>query len=527
MDTSISKRVRATLSNTWRKMVDRCENPESRDYKNYGGRGIRVWEGWLRPGTGKAEYIRYISESLPRPSGLTLEEALSGRGTARLTIDRIDNDDGYRPGNLRLATALEQSANQRRTIYVEIDGSRVPRTHAARRFGVDSRTAAHRARLGYSDSDAIRLGTGGRTAEVRRRRDELILAMIAGGDLFVDADGFIFVRDGDGWYLPPLATTGTGRYLGVSITVPARYSDALSGGAQQRGRRYRSTFQHARVVALFHLPRPADGQYYEVDHVNMDGLDDRPSNLRWRRPRDHRADAHKERPIAQRSAPDYAGTNAQANALKSLIAAQHATRPRATVLEEVPLPENLARDAVAKLVALVKADARHSKSLWTDPRYEALLPNVLAAAGNKALQLGGGLVECWPQTGGPPYVTHVTCLGSSSRVHFGCAKCGRQAFHHPTEIRNRVRYADTPCTSCAALDLVAPDLASLIAADPNTGFKSHPSRIAAGTNQYAYFRCRHTGCQNIVRRRVKSLTGRGELPVCTEHRRRGDNFNVG
>jgi hypothetical protein len=64
----------------------------------------------------------------------------------------------------------------------------------------------------------------------------------------------------------------------------------------------------------------------------------------------------------------------------------------------------------------------------------------------------------------------------------------------------------------------------MIVADPVTGRKPHPSRIPAGTNNFVFFHCREEGCPNIVRRKVKSLVSRGELPTCTEHRRRGDNF---
>ena len=75
-------------------MVSRCENPKNRDYKNYGARGIRVWRGWLTPGEGMANFISYVTSSLPAPSGMTLEAALTGRGASRLTLDRVDNDGG-------------------------------------------------------------------------------------------------------------------------------------------------------------------------------------------------------------------------------------------------------------------------------------------------------------------------------------------------------------------------------------------------------------------------------------------------
>lgn len=524
MSTKVSRRVWTTLANCWRKMVSRCENPNNRDYKNYGARGIRVWPGWLTPGVGMANFIHYVTSSLPLPQGMTLEAALTGRGAGRLTLDRVDNDAGYRPGNLRLATPLQQSANQRRSVYVEIDGLKLPRSHAARRFGVDSRTAAQRVRLGYSDVEAVTLGAGGRTSEVRRVRDQLILAMIKGGDLVVNGKGFVFVRDADGWYLPPLAMSGAGRYLGVSITVPRKYLEQLSEAERRGDQRYRSVFQHARVVALFHHPLPGDGQYYEVDHVNMDGFDDRPENLQWKLPGDHRSDAHEDRPRSSGDRVEYTSADEQANALRALITVELATRAVSYTVNEPPLPANLPANEVAELVALARADQDYPTSIWIDPRYEALLPLLLSAAANKPGPLGGVLVECWPQVGGPAFMAYVVDLRPSNRVHFGCPKCGRQAFPQPTEIRNRVRYANTRCASCQALDTASPALAAMVAADPATGRKPHPSRISAGTNDFVYFRCREEGCPAVVCRRVKSLVSRGELPTCTEHRRRGNNF---
>lgn len=524
MATKISKRVRTILANCWRKMVSRCENPNNRDYKNYGARGIRVWRGWLTPGVGMANFIHYVTDSLPLPQGMTLETALTGRGSGRLTLDRVDNDAGYRPGNLRLATPLQQSANQRRSVYVEVGGSKLPRTHAARRFGVDSRTAAQRVRLGYSDVEAVTLAAGGRTAEVRRQRDQVILAMIKGGDLVVDAKGFVFVRDTDGWHLPPLAISGARRYLGVSITVPRKYLDQLPDAERGRDQGYRSAFQHARVVALFHHPLPEYGKYYEVDHVNINGFDDRPENLQWKLPSNHRSDAHKDRPRSSDDAVDYTSSDEQANALRALIAVQCGTRAVSNAVDEPPLPVNLPADKVAELVALVKADPDYPASIWVDPRYEALLPLVLSATANKPGPFGGVVVECWPQVGGPAITAYVVALRTGNRVYFGCPKCGRQAFARPTEIRNRVRYPQHQCESCGALDIVSPDVAAMIVADPITGHKPHPSRISTGSNRKVYFRCREDGCPIPVQRTVKSMVNRPEVRVCAHHRRRGNNF---
>lgn len=85
------------LYHAWSSMLKRCENPKSKDYPNYGGRGITVCTEWHDPST----FIAYVEHTIgSRPDGLTL--------------DRIDSDRGYEPGNLRWADAVTQRRNQRR-----------------------------------------------------------------------------------------------------------------------------------------------------------------------------------------------------------------------------------------------------------------------------------------------------------------------------------------------------------------------------------------------------------------------------
>lgn len=80
----------------WANMKDRCENENNRDYRLYGGRGITLHTEWSINFWEYAEYVR----NLPRPEG-------------RVSLDRIDNNRGYMPGNLRWATPSEQMENSR------------------------------------------------------------------------------------------------------------------------------------------------------------------------------------------------------------------------------------------------------------------------------------------------------------------------------------------------------------------------------------------------------------------------------
>lgn len=80
--------------NVWHGMRQRCFNPAHESYKHYGGRGITVCDRWDNSMAAFAEDIG------PRPS-------------MQHSLDRINNDGNYEPGNCRWATKSEQRRNQR------------------------------------------------------------------------------------------------------------------------------------------------------------------------------------------------------------------------------------------------------------------------------------------------------------------------------------------------------------------------------------------------------------------------------
>src|SRR5262249_28277246 len=88
------------LYRSWGEMKDRCLNPQNKRYKDYGVRGIKIAPKWIND---YPAFRNYINQNLgPRPS-------------SNHTIDRIDNDGNYEPGNLRWSTRSEQQQNSRRS----------------------------------------------------------------------------------------------------------------------------------------------------------------------------------------------------------------------------------------------------------------------------------------------------------------------------------------------------------------------------------------------------------------------------
>lgn len=84
---------RSATYRSWDHMIQRCTNPSNDNYRYYGGRGINVCPRWR-------DFSMFLADMGERPFGRSL--------------DRIENDGNYEPGNCRWATAKEQQRNQRR-----------------------------------------------------------------------------------------------------------------------------------------------------------------------------------------------------------------------------------------------------------------------------------------------------------------------------------------------------------------------------------------------------------------------------
>jgi hypothetical protein len=102
--------------NRWSHILDRCNNPNSPAYKDYGGRGIKVCDRW--------HDVRLFIEDLPDGYEPGLE------------IDRIDNNGNYEPGNVKWSTKKENGRNKRNNVLLTYNGQTKTITEWAEEYNI-------------------------------------------------------------------------------------------------------------------------------------------------------------------------------------------------------------------------------------------------------------------------------------------------------------------------------------------------------------------------------------------------------
>lgn len=135
------------LFKAWTCMTQRCKNPNDGAYKNYGGRGITVCEGWL----GENGFENFY--------GWAMKNGYSDD----LTIDRINVNGDYEPSNCRWATMKEQQNNKRNNHIISLNGEEHTISEWSRITGINKETIEARVnRYGYTDEEALMIPIRGK-----------------------------------------------------------------------------------------------------------------------------------------------------------------------------------------------------------------------------------------------------------------------------------------------------------------------------------------------------------------------------
>jgi hypothetical protein len=105
----------------WSAMISRCTNTSNPSYKRYGGRGITVCEEW-------------------RLSFESFYKCMGDRPSNKHSLDRINNDGNYEPGNCRWATRTVQQRNRHDNRYLTVDGVTLHLLEWSKRTGIEPET---------------------------------------------------------------------------------------------------------------------------------------------------------------------------------------------------------------------------------------------------------------------------------------------------------------------------------------------------------------------------------------------------
>jgi hypothetical protein len=133
------------VNNIYHKMVARCTNPNRKDFEYYGARGITVYEDWLKDRDAFHEYIT----------------SLENFGLDGYSLDRINNNGNYEPGNLRFVDAYEQANNKRSNRLINYSGETLTLMRFYEKYGeplgFNYQQLLDRFKLGFSPEEAITL----------------------------------------------------------------------------------------------------------------------------------------------------------------------------------------------------------------------------------------------------------------------------------------------------------------------------------------------------------------------------------
>lgn len=132
------KQSKTRLYHTWQGIKKRCYNKNDASYPDYGGRGITMYDKWLKDFSCFAEW------------------ANSNGYTDELTIERIDVNGNYEPNNCKWITKSEQNANTRKTAYITYQGVTKPLRVFCKEYNIKRDSIYSRMRGGKTCDEAFR-----------------------------------------------------------------------------------------------------------------------------------------------------------------------------------------------------------------------------------------------------------------------------------------------------------------------------------------------------------------------------------
>lgn len=131
--------TKTSLYTTWRGIKSRCYNNKNVSYQSYGARGIKICSEWID----NYEAFRDYVTKLPNYN-------MKG-----YSIDRINVDGDYEPGNIRWANTDTQANNKRDNHLMELKGEILTAKQWSNRLGIKYSTIMNRIRMGWTDEEVL------------------------------------------------------------------------------------------------------------------------------------------------------------------------------------------------------------------------------------------------------------------------------------------------------------------------------------------------------------------------------------
>lgn len=125
----------SAIHQTWLSMKRRCDNPHAQNYYLYGGRGIKYEPRW-------AIFENFLNDMGDKPN-------------SEVSLERVDNEQGYSKENCRWATRIEQANNKRNSRYLDFMGKRLTVSQWAKEVDLQMKTIHQRLSKGWSAERAL------------------------------------------------------------------------------------------------------------------------------------------------------------------------------------------------------------------------------------------------------------------------------------------------------------------------------------------------------------------------------------